>query len=51
MPWFPVFGQLTRAVHEAGGKIVMQLAHSGGFANPKLTGRTALAPSAPEGFS
>ncbi len=46
----PGLRELTRAVHEAGGKIVMQLAHSGGFANPKLTGRTALAPSAPEGF-
>jgi 2,4-dienoyl-CoA reductase-like NADH-dependent reductase (Old Yellow Enzyme family) len=41
---------LTRAVHEAGGKIVMQLAHSGGFANPKLIGQTALAPSALAGF-
>lgn len=46
----PGLRELTRAVHEAGGKIVMQLAHAGGFANPKLTGRTALAPSAPEGF-
>lgn len=46
----PGLRELTLAVHEAGGKIVMQLAHSGGFANPKLTGRTALAPSAPEGF-
>jgi 2,4-dienoyl-CoA reductase-like NADH-dependent reductase (Old Yellow Enzyme family) len=46
----PGLRELTGAVHEAGGKIVMQLAHSGGFANPKLTGQPALAPSAPEGF-
>jgi 2,4-dienoyl-CoA reductase-like NADH-dependent reductase (Old Yellow Enzyme family) len=46
----PGLRELTRAVHEAEGKIVMQLAHSGGFANPKLTGRTALAPSVPDGF-
>ncbi|MCU0580813.1 MAG: NADH:flavin oxidoreductase [Desulfobacterota bacterium] len=46
----PGLRDLTQAVHEAGGKIVMQLAHSGGFANPKLIGQPALAPSALEGF-
>ena len=35
----PGLRQMTGAVHEAGGKIVLQLAHSGGFANPKLTGQ------------
>lgn len=46
----PGLRDLTRAVHEAGGKIVLQLAHSGGFADPKLTGRPALAPSTAEGI-
>jgi 2,4-dienoyl-CoA reductase-like NADH-dependent reductase (Old Yellow Enzyme family) len=46
----PGLREMARAVHEAGGKMVLQLAHSGGFANPKLTGRTALAPSPAEGI-
>jgi 2,4-dienoyl-CoA reductase-like NADH-dependent reductase (Old Yellow Enzyme family) len=40
---------MTAAVHDAGGKIVMQLAHAGGRALPELTGREALGPSAEEG--
>ena len=47
----PGLQQLTRAVHEQGGRIALQLAHAGGFANSKLTGRIPLAPSAVEGFS
>lgn len=34
--------ELTDAVHEAGGKIVMQLAHAGHFAAENLTGQTPL---------
>jgi 2,4-dienoyl-CoA reductase-like NADH-dependent reductase (Old Yellow Enzyme family) len=41
--------QLTEAVHQQGGKIVLQLAHSGCSANPKLTGQEALGPSNGEG--
>jgi 2,4-dienoyl-CoA reductase-like NADH-dependent reductase (Old Yellow Enzyme family) len=41
---------LARAVHDHGGKIALQLAHAGFFANPKLTGITPLAPSALEGL-
>ncbi len=47
----PGLSQMTRAVHEQGGRIVLQLAHAGGFANSKLTGQIPLAPSAIEGFS
>ena len=42
---------MTQAVHEKGGKIVMQLAHAGFFANAKLTGQTPLAPSNVEGIA
>jgi 2,4-dienoyl-CoA reductase-like NADH-dependent reductase (Old Yellow Enzyme family) len=42
---------MTAAVHENGGKIVVQLAHAGYFAHPKLTGQTPLAPSNAEGIS
>jgi 2,4-dienoyl-CoA reductase-like NADH-dependent reductase (Old Yellow Enzyme family) len=47
----PGLRQMTQAVHEQGGRMVLQLAHAGGFANSKLTGQTPLAPSAVEGFS
>jgi len=40
------FKKLTRTVHEAGGKIVIQLVHAGGQANPKATGTRTVAPSA-----
>jgi 2,4-dienoyl-CoA reductase-like NADH-dependent reductase (Old Yellow Enzyme family) len=36
---------MTAAVHEAGGRIVMQLAHAGGLADRELTRREALGPS------
>ena len=42
---------MTDAVHERGGKIVMQLAHAGFFANAKLTGQISLAPSKVEGIA
>ena len=43
--------QMTETVHQQGGKIVLQMAHSGCLANPKLTGQTALGPSSVEGIS
>jgi 2,4-dienoyl-CoA reductase-like NADH-dependent reductase (Old Yellow Enzyme family) len=42
---------MTTAVHENGGKIVLQLSHAGYFAYPKLTGQTPMAPSNVEGIS
>ena len=43
--------QMTGDVHRKGGKIVLQLAHSGCLANPKLTGQPAWGPSSLEGVS
>lgn len=43
--------QMTDAVHRQGGKIVVQMSHSGCSANPKLTGQPALGPSSIEGIS
>ena len=42
---------MTRSVHQAGGKIVAQLSHAGNFANEKLIGGPPLAPSAFEGLA
>jgi 2,4-dienoyl-CoA reductase-like NADH-dependent reductase (Old Yellow Enzyme family) len=42
---------MTKAVHEKGGKIVLQLAHAGYFSFAKLTGRQPMAPSAVDGFA
>ena len=47
----PGLQDMTTAVHENGGKIVIQLAHAGYFAHPKLTGQTPMAPSNAEGIS
>ena len=47
----PGLEAMATAVHESGGKIVMQLAHAGYFANAKLTGQTPRAPSNAEGFA
>jgi len=47
----PGLEAMAAAVHENGGKIVMQLAHAGYFANAKLTGQTPIAPSSAEGFA
>jgi 2,4-dienoyl-CoA reductase-like NADH-dependent reductase (Old Yellow Enzyme family) len=41
----PGLEAMTKAVHESGGKIVMQLSHGGFFANAKQTGQTPMAPS------
>lgn len=42
---------MTGAVHENNGKIVIQLAHGGYYAHPKLIGKTPKAPSKAEGMS
>jgi len=47
----PGLESMTKAVHDKGGKIVMQLAHGGYFSFAKLTGRTPMAPSNVEGFA
>ena len=47
----PGLQEMTDAVHEKGGKIVVQLAHAGMFANSKLTGETPVAPTALSGFA
>ncbi|MBN2122715.1 MAG: NADH:flavin oxidoreductase [Deltaproteobacteria bacterium] len=36
---------MTRAVHDRGGRCLLQLAHGGLFANPKLTGTSPVGPS------
>ena len=43
--------QITQAVQGQGGKIVLQISHSGCLADPKLTGQMPLAPSSVEGIS
>ncbi len=47
----PGLRQLTEAVHENGGRIVLQLAHGGFFAMAKLIGEAPIAPSAIPGMS
>lgn len=37
--------KMTHSVHRRGGRIAIQIAHGGLFANPMLTGQTPLAPS------
>ncbi len=43
--------EMTGAVHDNGGKLVLQLAHAGFFANAKLTGQTPLAASQVAGIA
>jgi len=43
--------RMTQAVHDQGGRIVLQLAHAGFFANSKLTGQIPWAASQAEAFS
>jgi 2,4-dienoyl-CoA reductase-like NADH-dependent reductase (Old Yellow Enzyme family) len=43
--------EMTGVAHDHGSRIVLQIAHSGHMANPKLTGQPALAPSAVAGFA
>ncbi len=47
----PGLKKMAAAVHEKGGKIVIQLAHAGYHANGKLSGLTPVAPSAVEGMA
>jgi 2,4-dienoyl-CoA reductase-like NADH-dependent reductase (Old Yellow Enzyme family) len=47
----PGLRRMTNAVHQRDGRIVVQLAHSGMLANPKLTGDAPLGPSAIEGLN
>ncbi len=47
----PGLESMTKAVHNKGGKIVMQLAHAGYFSHAELTRRTPMAPSNVEGFA
>jgi 2,4-dienoyl-CoA reductase-like NADH-dependent reductase (Old Yellow Enzyme family) len=42
---------MAQKVHDHGGKIVLQLAHAGFFADARLTGETPLAPSVLEGIA
>ena len=41
----PGLKTITKAVHESGGKIILQLAHAGFYAQSALTGQAPLAPS------
>ncbi len=43
--------EMTQAVHDHGGSVVLQAAHAGFFANTKLTGQVPLAPSHVEGLA
>ena len=43
--FIPGFAAMTAAVHQAGGKIVIQLAHAGCQADVTLTGQQAVGPS------
>ncbi len=43
--------ELTSSIHKHGSRIVLQIAHAGYFANPKLTGQMPLALSQVEGYS
>ncbi len=47
----PGLREMTEAVHEAGGKIVMQLAHAGHFTPEKLSGQIPVVASIYEGLS
>jgi 2,4-dienoyl-CoA reductase-like NADH-dependent reductase (Old Yellow Enzyme family) len=47
----PGLRDMTNAVHENNGKIVIQLAHGGYYAHPKLIGKTPKAPSNAQNIS
>ncbi len=47
----PGLREMTQAVHDQGGKIVLQLAHAGIFANPQSTAQPNLCPSPKEGLA
>ena len=44
-------GEMTKAVHDCGGKIVLQLAHAGNFAAEQIVKTTPLVPSNFEGVA
>ena len=44
------FQNMTKAVHDLGGRIVSQIVHGGFYADPKLTDQVLLAPSRLEGI-
>ena len=46
----PGLAGMAAAVHAAGGRIVLQIAHAGGFASARLTGRTPWAVSDIDGI-
>ncbi len=43
--FIPALFEMTTAVHNAGGKVVMQIAHAGCQSNVELTGQQAMGPS------
>lgn len=43
--FIPGLAEMAAAIHEAGSKVVVQLAHGGCYAPPALTGRDVLGPS------
>ncbi len=45
----PGLSQMTDAVHKAGGKIAMEIAHGGAQTSPELIGQTPMGPSALSG--
>lgn len=45
----PGLSQMTDAVHKAGGRIAMQIAHGGAQATPEIIGQTPMGPSALSG--
>ncbi|MEA3437877.1 MAG: NADH:flavin oxidoreductase [Thermodesulfobacteriota bacterium] len=47
----PGLREMTDAVHQSDGRIIAQLAHSGLFADPALTGHPPLGPSAISGIT
>lgn len=49
--FIPGLREMTTAVHDCGGKIVLQIAHAGNFAPSKLTGQAPLVVSDFEGLA
>ena len=47
----PTLREMTDAVHKTDAKVVIQIAHAGLYADPNITGKAPLAPSAVTGFT
>ena len=47
----PALREMTDAVHKTDAKVVVQIAHAGLYADPKITGEPPLAPSAVTGYT